>query len=210
MENKQAKYLDKQKGYATFWSGSFFLVFNIIFLVIASWIALEVWFYIQMIRNSTYHIETPILEHYLITIQQTHPFIFSEILKSINEIQNLLTFKCERYINKNIITLFFKILEITLARFYLFILSIPFFLLIFGVSVIDGLVQRDKRKFQAARESTFLFHRIKPLAKISFYLIFFIYMTMPIAILPELFLIPMAISSSLFTLLSIKSFKKYL
>jgi energy-coupling factor transporter transmembrane protein EcfT len=79
-----------------------------------------------------------------------------------------------------------------------------------GVLMIDGLALRDKRKFQGARESTFLFHRLKPLAKLSFFSLFIIYMVMPYGISPSVFLIPMVALSSLFTMLSIKSFKKYL
>jgi hypothetical protein len=78
------------------------------------------------------------------------------------------------------------------------------------VLMIDGLVLRDKRKFQGARESTFIFHRLKPLAKISFFSLFFIYMVIPYSVLPGVFLVPMVMLSSLFTMLAIKSFKKYL
>jgi energy-coupling factor transporter transmembrane protein EcfT len=55
-----------------------------------------------------------------------------------------------------------------------------------------------------------LFHRLKPLAKLSFFSLFIIYMVMPYGISPSVFLIPMVALSSLFTMLSIKSFKKYL
>jgi len=76
--------------------------------------------------------------------------------------------------------------------------------------VIDGLVQRDIRKFKGSRESALFFHRIKPLAIHFLFFTFFIYMVLPLPISPELILIPMAIISGICISLSIKSYKKYL
>jgi integrating conjugative element membrane protein (TIGR03747 family) len=117
---------------------------------------------------------------------------------------------CAGFIGESIIETFIEIAVIILIRLCLFVAFIPFMFVIIFVLIIDGLAQRDKRKFQGARESTFLFHRLKPLAKLSFFFLFFIYMVFPYMVMPELFLMPMVILSSLFMMLTIKSFKKYL
>lgn len=112
--------------------------------------------------------------------------------------------------NTNLVKIFIDVSQLSLARIRIFIKFIPFLLVILSIFIIDGLVLRDKRKFQGARESTFIFHRIKPLAKFSFILLYFIYMVLPYPVMPSLFLLPMALLTGLFATLTIRSFKKYL
>jgi len=95
------------------------------------------------------------------------------------------------------------------ARLHLFIHYIPFITVIFVIFIIDGLVQRDIRKFQCARESAFIFHRLKPLASQMCCVTFFCYMCVPINISSEYFFVPMACLSGLFIKLSVENFKKY-
>jgi len=82
--------------------------------------------------------------------------------------------------------------------------------MLYFIFFADGLIQRDIRKFQGARESTLFFHRIKPLSIFFIYTIFFIYMATPLPLPPELTLIPMILLSGLSTMLTIRTYKKYL
>jgi integrating conjugative element membrane protein (TIGR03747 family) len=100
-------------------------------------------------------------------------------------------------------------MKVISIRLFIFILSFPLWLSVLFVMIVDGLVQRDIRKFQAARESTFLFHRLKLLTENLFYSFFLIYMSMPIAIQPEALLLPTVIIVSVLFKLSIKYYKKY-
>jgi len=79
----------------------------------------------------------------------------------------------------------------------------------FSIMIIDGLVQRDIRKFKGERESTLYFHKLKPLAPFSFYFIYFIYLCLPYPYSPVVFLLPMVGLTSMFIMLTIKHFKKY-
>lgn len=101
-------------------------------------------------------------------------------------------------------------LEITLTRLVIFMMSLPFFFTLLFVFIVDGLGQRDIRKFQGSRESTFFFHWIKPVTGKIFFILFFIYMSIPITISPTIIMMPMIVISSLMMMLSIKSYKKYL
>ena len=95
-------------------------------------------------------------------------------------------------------------------RLILFMLNIPLLLSIVFVMTVDGLVQRDIRKYQGARESAFFFHRIKPLAGKICGLIYLFYMAIPFDFYPNILLLTMVIVCGWFTLLSIKNYKKYI
>jgi len=98
---------------------------------------------------------------------------------------------------------------ITAMRLFVFLLSMPLFLLLIGWVIVDGLVQRDIRKFQAARESTYLFHRIKMAWQSTFFIPLFLYLVWPYAVNPSWFLMPMAVVLGLMMQVSLRSFKKY-
>lgn len=98
--------------------------------------------------------------------------------------------------------------KLIFIRLKLFLIKTPFILLILIACSIDGLVCRDIRKFQCARESAFLFHRLKPFVILTFYFIFFCYMFLPIQCHAECFFL-MACCSGIFIKLSIEHFKKY-
>lgn len=100
-------------------------------------------------------------------------------------------------------------LEITLLRLLIFIMSLPLFITLLYVFIVDGLGQRDIRKFQGSRESTFFFHWIKPMTGKIFFILFFIYMSIPFSLSPNLILLPMIILLSVMTMFAIKGYKKY-
>ena len=64
---------------------------------------------------------------------------------------------------------------------------IPLFSLSLSIGLVDGLVQRDIRKFQGARESTLLFHRIKRCGAAIFFLPLFAYLAWLSPVSPLIF-----------------------
>ncbi len=109
-----------------------------------------------------------------------------------------------------IVTMLADTLEVVTDRLWIFILSIPLWASLLFVMTVDGLGQRDIRKFQAARESTFLFHRLKLLTSHVFYGFFLFFMSTPWVIEPSILLLPMILTVSILLMLSIKYYKKYL
>ncbi len=106
--------------------------------------------------------------------------------------------------------LFLAITEIQLLRFLIFILALPLFILVLLIFIIDGLVKRDIRKFQGARESALVFHRLKGFTGFCFFAPFFIYLSIPIAINPLFIFIPQMLLWGSTMALSLTYFKKYL
>lgn len=99
--------------------------------------------------------------------------------------------------------------EIDLSRLLVFLLALPLLILIGFVFMTDGLVSRDIRKFQGVRESTFLFHRAKHLLNFCFFILFFIYLSIPFALSPILFLTLQGVLLGLLIRFSAAHFKKY-
>jgi integrating conjugative element membrane protein (TIGR03747 family) len=110
----------------------------------------------------------------------------------------------------SVLTLFLGSAFIVGMRLFIFLLSLPLFLLGMGLGCVDGLVQRDIRKFQAARESTYVFHRIKRTWKPCFFISLFLYFVWPFFVPPLWFLMPMALALGFMVQLSVRSFKKYM
>lgn len=212
MENKPIRYPQSKTHHPTFIDTLFFTVLNLIFLSLLAWFLLEMWFNVRMILGSgaeSDHAIQIILRDHRMMLNQDHSMCLDRIFTVIETLKSLARSFWADDVGNTFIDIFFNVTEIMVARCGLFLKFMPFMLIILSVLIIDGLVLRDKRKFQGARESTFLFHRLKELAKLSFFSLFFMYMVIPYSLPPGLFLIPMALLSSLFVMLSIKSFKKY-
>jgi integrating conjugative element membrane protein (TIGR03747 family) len=97
-----------------------------------------------------------------------------------------------------------------LARLMVLALSAPLFILAAFVGLVDGLVRRDIRKFQAGAESGFLYHRarasLRPLAVLPWGL----YLGSPVFVHPLLILLPAAVLLGVAVDIAAGSFKKYL
>lgn len=193
------------------------IIFNLTLLALVSWVALVIWFNIKSQLSNNYQLSNHIqriVNPDLSYIAIHHNDASKWIINLFNHIQLFFSLllvhigNCElaRQFAVTIIGSF----EIMVVRICIFILSIPIFTLFYFISIVDGLVQRDIRKFKCTRESSFFFHRIKPLSGVFTYALFVIYMAVPLQVSPEILLIPMVILSSYFIMLTIKSYKKYL
>ena len=103
-----------------------------------------------------------------------------------------------------------SVTDIILSRLFIFLLAVPLLALILLISATDGLVKRDIRKFQGARESAFAFHRTKHLLQVCFFLPFFIYLGFPFAMTPIPILAIQALLLGTVVWLATTYFKKYL
>lgn len=97
-----------------------------------------------------------------------------------------------------------------LVRLSILVLSIPLFVLAIITALVDGLMRRDIRKFGAGRESSFIYHRAKVLIVPLLVAPWIVYLAAPIAIPPQLILIPCAISLGVAIVVTVSTFKKYL
>lgn len=206
----------QRKGYPTLAGALLSTLFNLVLLTILSWILLTAWLLVKFWTNDYSigdEIQT-ILNCDLQIINHLNKRGFHYLSDIFQETQNTLNLMFHYVLDSRLASYLTTIIlgsfEIILVRAWVFILMIPSFIVIEFIFVVDGLVQRDIRKFKGARESTFFFHRVKSLVGICLFSIFFIYMVVPYPISPELLLIPMILLSSLFTYLSIKNYKKYL
>jgi integrating conjugative element membrane protein (TIGR03747 family) len=88
-------------------------------------------------------------------------------------------------------------------------LSIPLFLLFGFVGLVDGLVQRDLRKFGGGRESSLMYHSAKRLVFPILILGYVVYLMMPFNFLPAFIFLLFAALFGFFVATTIKTFKKY-
>ncbi len=136
------------------------------------------------------------LTSYLQSFPSTGMFVFDRVIKTGSPV--ILTN----------LKIFIVTSELVLLRFTELLLSLLGVGLIICVGIIDGLVQRDIRKFSGGRESSLIYRRAKRIAICLIGFGFFIYLVIPLNIVPEVILLPMAILSSYMIMLSVKSFKK--
>lgn len=97
-----------------------------------------------------------------------------------------------------------------LVRLLILTLTLPLFLLAALVGLIDGLVRRDLRRFHAAHESGFLYHRARAAIAPTAVLPWVVYLALPVSVPPLLILLPAAILLALAINITAAQFKKYL
>jgi len=98
--------------------------------------------------------------------------------------------------------------ELMSVRLLILLFSLVGFSFILLLGFVDGLVQRDVRKFSGGHESALLYHRSKSLALSVFILGCFLYLVLPLSLKPEWILLPTAFICAYFVMLSTKYFKK--
>ncbi len=104
----------------------------------------------------------------------------------------------------------FFVLQIVMMRVTILVLSIPLFILVIIVSVVDGLVRRDLRRYGAAYESSFLYHHAKRIIKPAIYIPCVLYLSLPFAVYPNILLLPSILLIGMAISVTVGSFKKYL
>lgn len=95
-------------------------------------------------------------------------------------------------------------------RSLLLVQALPLLILSVLVGTVDGLVQRQVRRFNVQRESGYLHHRAKALFFPLTLLPGFVYLVLPISVSVSSFAIMSAILSGLMAAIAVGSFKKNL
>lgn len=101
-------------------------------------------------------------------------------------------------------------IQVFAVRLAVLCLATPVFLLLAIVGLVDGLVQRDLRRWGGGRESSYLYHYAKksvwPFALTSW----ICYLALPVSLHPAFIVLPFAILLGLTVALTASRFKKYL
>lgn len=97
-----------------------------------------------------------------------------------------------------------------LVRLLVLCLSLPLFAMAAFVGLVDGLVRRDIRRFEAGPESGFIYHRAKACLMPLTVLPWVVYLALPVSVTPVLILLPAAALLAVVADISAASFKKHL
>jgi integrating conjugative element membrane protein (TIGR03747 family) len=100
--------------------------------------------------------------------------------------------------------------QIFAVRLAILILAFPAFILLALVGLIDGLVQRDIRRWSGGRETSFVYHWAKKILYPSLILPWIIYLAMPESVHPNYVVLPFAVLFALSVTVMASTFKKYL
>lgn len=102
------------------------------------------------------------------------------------------------------------ILKMFIIRVIVGLLSMPGFLFLGVIGIVDGLVQRDLRRFGGGIEHSFLYHIIKRLLSWPVFLAWAVYLSMPFSIHPNWIFVTSQILFALGLRQVTSLFKKYL
>ncbi|AYA08451.1 TIGR03747 family integrating conjugative element membrane protein [Dickeya dianthicola] len=95
-------------------------------------------------------------------------------------------------------------------RVAILVLSVPLFIMVSVIGVVDGLVRRDLRRYGAGYESSFVYHHAKRYVKPAMYGPCMLYLAWPTAVWPNLLLLPSAMMLGFVLTVVTGAFKKYL
>lgn len=99
---------------------------------------------------------------------------------------------------------------ITLIRVTILALSLPLFVMVVLVALVEGLGRRDLRRYGAGYESSFVYHHAKKMVKPAVVVPVMLYLSWPTAVYPNLLLLPAAFLLGTAITVTTASFKKYL
>jgi len=120
--------------------------------------------------------------------------------------------KCHDYylVAENYILAAMVVTQIFAVRLAVLTLAIPAFVLLAMLGLIDGLVQRDIRRWSGGRESSFVYHWAKKVLYPSLILPWIIYLAMPVSVHPNLIVLPFAVLFAVSVTVMASTFKKYI
>ena len=103
-----------------------------------------------------------------------------------------------------------QVTQVFSVRLAILTLAMPVFLLFSLVALVDGLVQRDLRRWGGGRESSFVYHYAKKAALPLVVLSWVIYLALPFSLHPTFVVLPFTILFALTVAVKASTFKKYL
>jgi integrating conjugative element membrane protein (TIGR03747 family) len=102
------------------------------------------------------------------------------------------------------------ITQVFAVRLAVLTLALPVFLMFALVAVVDGLVQRDLRRWSGGRESSFVYHHAKRAVLPFVILAWVVYLACPVSVHPSLVILPFAVLFAAALAVTVSTFKKYL
>ena len=103
-----------------------------------------------------------------------------------------------------------QVTQVFSVRMAILTLAMPIFLLFSLVALVDGLVQRDLRRWGGGRESSFVYHYAKKAALPLIVLAWVIYLALPFSLHPTFVVLPFATLFAFTVGVTASTFKKYL
>lgn len=103
-----------------------------------------------------------------------------------------------------------QVLQLFMVRLAILLLATPAFVLFGLVGLIDGLVQRDLRRWGGGRESSYLYHYAKRSVGGLLIAAWVIYLALPVSVNPSFVVIPFATLLAGSIRVTASQFKKYL
>jgi len=103
-----------------------------------------------------------------------------------------------------------QVTQVFSVRLAILALAMPIFLLFSLVALVDGLVQRDLRRWGGGRESSFVYHYAKKAGIPLVVLAWVVYLSLPFSLHPTFVILPFATLFALAVAVTASTFKKYL
>ncbi len=104
----------------------------------------------------------------------------------------------------------FYITLVFTVRLSILVLSLPLFILVAVLAIIDGFAKRDVRRWTNGRESGFRYHYAKALVLPFFFITWVIYLSIPFSIHPNIVILPLVLATGFSIREMVSWFKKYL
>ncbi|MEQ2024881.1 TIGR03747 family integrating conjugative element membrane protein [Xenorhabdus szentirmaii] len=99
---------------------------------------------------------------------------------------------------------------VTLTRIVILLLSVPLFIMVVLVALVDGLGRRDLRRYGAGYESSFVYHHAKRGIKPACIVPCVLYLSWPGVVYPSVILLPAAVLLGMTVVITVSMFKKYI
>ena len=103
-----------------------------------------------------------------------------------------------------------QVTQLFSVRLAILTLAMPVFLLFSLVALVDGLVQRDLRRWGGGRESSFVYHYAKKATLPLVVITWVVYLALPFSLHPTFVVLPFAMLFALSVAVTASTFKKYL
>jgi len=103
-----------------------------------------------------------------------------------------------------------SITQLVGARLVVVVLTLPAYAMVGVMSLVDGLVQRDLRRFGGGLESGLLYHHLKAMLRPMLSLPIFLYLISPWSLHPTTIFVPFILGFGYFVQRTVARFKKYL
>lgn len=100
-------------------------------------------------------------------------------------------------------------IQVFIVRVAIIVLSWPAFVLFFFIGAVDGLTERDLRRWGGGRESSTVFQLARNAMFKPVIVSWVVYLSMPVSVHPTLVITPLAVLAGVASRVSFERYKKY-